>query len=457
MGENLNKKKNTKLDLMTVGFALFAMFFGAGNLIFPPEIGITAGPKWWIGAICFIIADAGLALLALFSLIKYDGDIEKVTGTIGRVPGNIINSIMILCIGCLVATPRTAATTFELGYLPVTGSENSKLALAIFSVVFFAIVLVLTIRPNKVVDIVGKILTPVLLITLAIIIIIGIVAPAADIQPAMVDSTVKDGIANGYQTLDGMAALFFGIIIISSIRDKGYTDKAEEKAMAGKAGALAGILLALVYGGLAYLGASTGQLWHDEAYAQLMSGTGIDRAALLTNIAQELVGRPGVIILGVIVAFACLTTAIGLVSATSDFFSKLSNGKLSYSMAVILNIIVCVLVCNLGLSKIVAFAAPILVLVYPPVIVLFVLSYLSKEKFKRNVYVCTTLFAFVVSLIQTFCDTFGMESLSWIHKLPLDVYGFGWVIPAIVGFIVGMLIPGPTMKEVEDKRAQAAA
>ena len=200
MSENLNKKRRSGVDVMTVGFALFAMFFGAGNLIFPPELGVKAGPDWWIGVVCFILADAGIALIALFSLIKYDGDIEKITGTVGQKMGVVINAIMILCIGVLVATPRTAATTFEMGFTPITGID-SKIALAVFSVVYFAIVLVLTIKPSRVVDIVGNILTPVLLITLAIIIVIGFVAPAADIQPAMVDTTVKDGIYNGYQTL----------------------------------------------------------------------------------------------------------------------------------------------------------------------------------------------------------------------------------------------------------------
>lgn len=452
MSENLNKKKGSVGDLITVGFALFAMFFGAGNLIFPPELGVKAGPDWWIGVLCFILADAGIALVALFSLIKYDGNIEKITGTIGVIPGTIVNTIMILCIGVLVATPRTAATTFEVGFLPITGMENSKLVLAIFSVVFFAIVLALTIKPNKVVDIVGKILTPVLLVTLAIIIIMGFVAPASDIQPAMVDTTVKDGIYNGYQTLDGMAALFFGMIIISSIKDKGYTEKKAVSGMTAKAGVLAAILLVLVYGGLGYLGASTGQLWHSDVAAGA-----INQAGLLTNIAEELVGRPGVIILGVIVGFACLTTAIGLTSAVADFFSGLSKGKLSYSKAVIICVILCTLICNLGLSKIVAFAAPILGLVYPPIIALFVLSYFSKNALKRNVYVCTALFAFIQSAILTICDTFGVEGLNFIHKLPLDTYGFGWIIPAIVGLIVGLILPGPKMAEVEAQREAKAA
>ena len=127
MSENLNKKRHTGLDVMTVGFALFAMFFGAGNLIFPPELGVKAGPDWWIGVVCFILADAGIALIALFSLIKYDGDIEKITGTVGQKMGVVINAIMILCIGVLVATPRTAATTFEMGFTPITGID-SKIA-----------------------------------------------------------------------------------------------------------------------------------------------------------------------------------------------------------------------------------------------------------------------------------------------------------------------------------------
>lgn len=438
----MSNKKSGK-DFVVVGLALFAMFFGAGNLIFPPDLGLKSGPHWWLGALCFIIADAGLAIVAVLAMIKKDGDLKHITGTIGDVPAKILNTAIIVCIGPLLAIPRTAATTFETGVMPILGwDEIPKVGMIVFSIIFFAIVLLLTIRPSKVVDIVGQFLTPVLVIALVVMIIVGMVNPAAPVGPEISQTVVKDGIYNGYQTMDPMASLFFAIIIITSIRDKGYTDKKDSTSVAIKASVLAGILLTLVYGGLAFLGATTGTKWTDG----VLAGT-INQAGLLINITRELLGQPGVILLGVVVALACLTTAIGLTSSAATYFSELTNGKVKYEVGVTVVSVFSAVVCNFGLSTIISIAAPILSLVYPLVILLVVLSYFTKSVRKSNVYKVSALIAFVVSLLTVLCDTFKMEGLSFIHSLPLDTYGFNWVVPAIVGIIIGFILPGKDIAE----------
>ena len=283
------EKKKGGTDFIFVGLALFAMFFGAGNLIFPPELGVKSGPLWFVGFLCFLIADAGLAVLGVIAMAKVDGDINNITGTMGKKAGVILNTVVILCIGPGVAIPRTATVSYGLGAAPVFGLAADGLPLAIYSVVFFLIVLALTIKPSKVVDIVGKFLTPFLVIALLVLIVIGFVKPGSDIQAAIegfnAAETVKYGINQGYQTMDGMAALFFGIIIINAVRANGHTEKSATTREVLKSSVIAGVLLFIVYGGLAYLGATTGQLWKAD-----VAGGVLDQAGLVSHIIKHLMG-----------------------------------------------------------------------------------------------------------------------------------------------------------------------
>ncbi|MDL0416223.1 branched-chain amino acid transport system II carrier protein, partial [Clostridioides difficile] len=199
MGE---KQINFK-DVIVIGFALFAMFFGAGNLIFPPYLGVLSGSSWLIAFIGFLFADGGLALLAVIAATKFNGDTSKMFSRAGKGLSIALGCAMVICIGPLLAIPRTAATTYEMGILPTIGSGISPV---IFSIVFFALVLVLTIRPSKVVDIVGAILTPALLIALAVLIVKGIVSPLGEIRDSsLIQNVFAEGITQGYQTMDALA------------------------------------------------------------------------------------------------------------------------------------------------------------------------------------------------------------------------------------------------------------
>ena len=445
MSNNLQKRSAS--DFVFIGLALFAMFFGAGNLIFPPDIGVRSGPDWFIGFLCFFIADAGLAVIGMLSMVKANGRIENVTGVIGKTPSTILATAVILCIGPGIAIPRTATVTYGLGLAPVFNiAADNKLALPIFSVVFFLIVLALTIKPTRVVDIVGKVLTPVLVVALLIMIVIGFVAPKGSISdPLPGTQTVQYGILNGYQTMDGMASLFFAIIVISAVYAKGYTSRKDSTSMTINASVVAGILLFIVYGGLAYLGATTGTLWKS-----LVGSPDFNQAQLVINITDALMGKAGVIVLGIVVALACLTTAIGLTSATAEYFHKLSKGKLKYSHMVIAVCVFSAFICNLGLATILKIAVPILLLVYPIVVLLLVVTLFRRFINKQWAYKLAAIAALVVSAITVLGDTFGSlkESLAFIHKLPLDAYGFNWLIPTLIALVIGMIIPGPKLNEM---------
>ena len=428
--------KNTNKDTIVVGFALFAMFFGAGNLIFPPFLGLISGGSWMIGFAGFILADIGLALMTIVASAKCGGDINKILGRTGKMLSTVIGVAIMVCLGPLLAIPRTAATTFEMGIQPIIGNGVSPV---IFSIIFFALVLILTIRPSKVVDIIGKVLTPVLIIALAFLIIKGIITPLGEISPdILVDNVFSNGVSQGYQTMDALGAVAFSTIIIASLHNKGYEDNSQKVKLTMKAGLVAGVALCLVYGGLTYLGATISQ----NFIGQDMSS--ISQASLIVVITEQLLGYPGKTILGIIVAIACLTTAIGLTSATAQYFSKISNNKLKYELVVKIICIFSAIVCNFGVNTIIKFSAPILDIVYP-LTILLVITTLFKNQIKNDNAVkgaaYLTLLVSIFGVIDSLSKAYGLPiHIPFIELLPFAKLGFGWIVPAIIGAILGNLI-----------------
>ena len=410
-----------------VGFALFSMFFGAGNVIFPPYLGFGAGTQWVNGFLFYFIADIGLALFALFTLLRVGGS-ENITGRIGSVASNILMSAIILCIGPMVAIPRTAATTFEMSVAPLISGVSP----VIFSVAFFIVVLLLSIRQSAVIDVVGKVLTPALLIGLLVLIIRGVISPLGPVVDPDVDSSfvIVNGIKSGYQTMDVLAALAFGIIILKSAQEKGYSDERESSKMIGAAAVIAGVLLLIVYFGLTYLGATSASLFSMD----------ISRAELVIGIVQRLLGKTGLVIFAVVVALACMTTAVALVSSAASFFEKLTKGRLSYAVLVTVICVSSAVISNLGLDRIVAVASPILDIVYPPTLVLIALSWFG-DRLSRGVYRWAVIGALIASVLSTI-SLYGV-SVPIVNTLPLASLGLGWIAPAavfgLVAYVIGRL------------------
>ncbi len=444
-------KKTRNLGMyLVVGFALFSMLFGAGNLIFPPEIGLSGGTVWWQGYTAYFLADAALGICSVFAMLKVDGDPNRLTGTVGRTGSLIINLACIICIGPLLAIPRNAAVTFEMGAAPLLGIDpGNGIARLLFSVLFFVVVVVLTIRPSKVIDILGKYLTPVLVAAITVLIIVGVINPAAPAGPQLSETLFRDGIYNGYQTLDVMAGLFFSILVIDAIRGRNAEAKGaggagaavSEKKAAARAALLAGGLLCFVYGGLTYLGATTGSQWTDAYQAGE-----INQAGLLINIAQALLGKVGVGVLSIIVALACLTTAIGLTSAAAEYFSGLLGGR-HYAAMILLVSGVSLVLSNFGLSAIIGIAAPVLMLFYPTVMFLTMATLFRGKLRKQNIYRLGAGVSFLISALTVLADTCGIGACGFIHQLPLDAYGFNWLIPAVIAAVIGYFLPGG---EIED-------
>lgn len=420
------RKKTSLKDIAVIGLALFAMFFGAGNLIFPPYLGTNAGSEWFTGFLCFFVADVGLALVAILSMIKSgDVSIQGVTKKLGPVPSAIINTLIVLCIGPFLAIPRTAATTFEMGVMPLFPSISSW----VFGAIFFGLVLLFTVRPSGVVDVIGKYLTPILVACLLAMIVLGIIHPIGEISDVAKFETIKEGVLAGYQTMDVLAAIVFVIIIISAAKDKGYTETKDTMSVVIKSSVFAAVALLVIYGGLAFLGATT-SAGGFENYNQ---------TGLVVAITQSLIGNYGVLVLAIIVFFACLTTAIGLVSSCASYFEGLTKGKVSYTKVVILTVAFSYIVSNFGISTIISIASPVLSLLYPVVLVMIVLNFFGDRIKNNNIYVFAAAFALAVSAAEVLCG-FGLP-LEFIHKLPLGSFQCGWIVPAIIGGIIGKFIP----------------
>lgn len=432
------EKEIKKKDLFVIGFALFAMFFGAGNLIFPPFLGLISSGKWMVGFLGFTIADAGLGLLSIVALSKYDGSLNILASRVNKIFAVIISTAIILCIGPFLATPRTAATTYEMAVMPIFGESINRY---LFSILFFVLVAVLSIKPSKVVDIVGKILTPSLLICILILIVNGIINPIGEIsKTTMIDNVLERGIKDGYQTMDGIAGCMFSLVIINAVKQMNYSSKKTEIRATVFSGIIATLCLAVVYGGLVYIGAQTSSLGIYDLKA--------DNTELFVDITNRLMGGVGVYILAIITALACLTTAIGLISATGNFFEELTGKEKSYPVFVIVASLVSALISILGVSKIISISAPILETLYPCAMTIVLIGLFS-EKIKDNiVFQIPAAVSFIFGLLYVLYGKKMVQSLGeFLKNMPFSQFGLGWIVPTLIGLIVAALLAKIRNKE----------
>ena len=413
-------------DSIIVGFALFAMFFGAGNLIFPPTLGQESGDLWIWGFIGFLIADAVLSCLGVFVVNAAGGPRHAFDKALGKVGGTALGTAAILCLCVLFAMPRTAATTFELSVAPYLGDAASAYLIP-FSIVFFVVIYLLACRKSRVVDIIGKFFTPTLVIGIIVLIIAGIVHPIGPIAPPLTSTVFQEGVRAGYQAMDVLGAAAFSIIILDSAVVKAHPQGRGRLTLLARASIGAVIMLGLVYGGLTYLGATSLDL-----------GSDLSQAGLLVAIVQTLLGDAGMILLSIIVLLACVTTAVALVSSAADFFGMLFAGKVSYNVLLLIDCVIGVLICDIGLDNIIHFADPVLGVVYPPFITVVVLLVFHSRIKSRRVYQGAAIGALVAGLALEICTISAVPlPLDW---LPLHSMGLGWVLFAMLGGFVGWVV-----------------
>ena len=251
-----NAKSSLK-DVIVVGFAMFAIFFGAGNLIFPPYLGMVSGQEWFKGFLCFMIADAGLAVMTVLAMIRYDGTVWSMLRRLSKPAAAVMATVAMLCVGPLLCIPRTCATTFEMGVLPLFPECSPWL----FGALFFGAVPILTVRPSAVIDIIGEFLTPALLLTLAVLFVKGVIHPIGTISTAAPAVNVaQEGLLAGYQTMDVFGALAITLVVVNTVKDKGYNEEKLRFSVISKSSIVAALGLFFVYCALSFLGATSSEL-----------------------------------------------------------------------------------------------------------------------------------------------------------------------------------------------------
>lgn len=430
----------TKLSFgekVSVGFMLFALFLGAGNIIFPPLLGQQAGENFWIAIIAFLITGVGLPLLGVITVAKSGGELEDMAGKISPAFGIFFTAVVYLTIGPLFALPRTGTVSYELGVKPYLSEATASHAwpLAVFTVIFFLITTFFALNPSKLIDRVGKILTPLLLVVIAALAIKSLVTPMDGSGPSTgeyVSNAFGEGFKQGYLTMDFLAALIFGIVIIQALKGKNVTEKSTVVKTTIFAAFVAAIGLALVYLSLGYIGSSSFKT----------IGASEDGAQIITEAAYVLYGQFGNILLTAVIVLACLTTSIGLLTAASEYFHKVIPA-LSYKKWVWVFAIFTTFIANIGLQQLITFSLPVLFFIYPPAIILMLLTLASKW-FGDSKYVY--LFGMLFTAIWSLYDGLVAANIEpkWYEAIvsatPLYEMGLGWLLPGIIGAVLGYII-----------------
>lgn len=419
--------KNKLGTAVTLGFALFAMFFGAGNLILPPFIGLKTGDEWFSAIAGFFTTGIVSPFLGVLTVVLFGTSFTDLGRKVNPVVVTVLAVLIMLCIGPLVAIPRTAAATFEIGVKPLLPEFNNIL----FSLIFFAIVLALSVSESKIVDIIGNFLTPFLILSLGILVTIGIMNPTAAAESTGVTTQQSFVFAfhEGYQTLDVLASVIFAGIIISAAIDKGYTNAKDRFKITIAAGLISMVALLFIYGGLIYLGAHSGYEFSEK----------VSRTELLLNISHNLMGESGTLVISVAVALACLTTAIALTSAMGSFLQELSKGKIGYKVGVLLTCLVSAFFSVKSVDEILEYAVVILGFVYPITFALILtVLFFGKIIFSRTPYVAAVTTAGVVASLSVLQQlnvlVEPIETLkSW---LPFSEHQLEWLLPSFAAFFI---------------------
>ena len=443
----MTTKKLTLRQKILVAGTLFGMFFGAGNLIFPVHLGQMAGQNALPAIIGFIITAVGIPILGVAAIgVTHSDGLQTLSGKVGKGYGIFFTCLLYLTIGPLFAIPRCATVSFTTGITPLLGADSpERLYLLLFSAVFFAFVLFFSLRPGKITVWIGKIINPLFLFFFAVLMLAALLAPGAAVSAVEpVEAYRSDAffpaLIEGYGTMDAIAGLAFGIVVIDVIRRMGVDNDDAIAEDVLSSGLLTGALMALIYVVSIVVGAQSRGLF------ELSENGGI----ALTQIAGHYLGGVGLFILAFTITFACLKTSIGLVTACAETFSKMTNGKISYRSWAILFTVFSFAVSNIGLSAIIEYSIPMLMLIYPPAIALILLAFLGKFfAHDRTVYITTMTGTWAAAIfdcmktlpapVQTALHLDAPIAFAAAH-LPLFDKNLGWLLPAVIGFAAGMAI-----------------
>ncbi|NER17032.1 branched-chain amino acid transport system II carrier protein [Spongiivirga citrea] len=413
-----------QVHIWVTAFALFSLFFGAGNLILPPFLGFNAGSGWAWVTIGFALSAVIIPIIAIIGHARLQGTMMDFANKISPLFA-LIYCILVYLISIALPAPRTASVAYEIAIQPYFDFGSLW-----FSTIYFVLVLVFVLNRSKILDVVGKYLTPAIILILLAIIGIGVFADYPDMRPSIFDNTFTSGIIEGYQTFDAIGGVVVGGVIVISLGFKTESFSAKKEIIA-KAGIIAGLGLLLIYGGLILLGA----LNSDAVDAE-------NRTALVTLLSKNTLGNIGTVFLGVLVSLACFTTAVGIVTGTADFIKGLfGQSDFAYKVTAVIGSILGVAVGQFDVHYIIDIAVPALMFIYPITIVLILLNVLNKKWATPMVFRAVVITTIVFSL-PDFLSTigFGSEMASIKTKIPLGDVSMGWLLPSLAVFLVINLI-----------------
>lgn len=417
-------KKLSVRNLVLVGFTLFSMFFGAGNLIFPPHLGAQAGANFWFAFAGLAVSAIGLPIAGV-AAVAHAGSLDALAGRVHPAFARVFTILVYLSIGPCLAIPRTASTSFQM-LVPLVGS-SSALQLG-YSVVFFTAAFLVALHPEKLTDWLGRILCPCLILLIVVLFAGCMIHPLAahygTPSAEYASLPAMQGVLYGYQTMDTLAALNFGAVIALNVRVRGVTEDSAVEHSIIQAGLIAGTLLLIVYAMLGHAGAQTGTV-----YPGLATG-----AEVLTALAQNLFGKAGLVLIAAIFVIACFNTCVGLISCVGQYFHQLLP-RIPYPVIAAFFAAASMVISNIGLAGIIRLSTPVLNAIYPVAIVLILLSFVPGLEKRRAVWPLCVGFTAVQSVAAAL--PLGVVSAA-ANALPLGSLGFGWIVPAVVGLAVGL-------------------
>jgi len=419
----MNKTKET----FVFGFAIFAAFFGAGNLILPPFLGFNSGPDWWLVSLGFVTSATIIPLLALFAHAKLQGTMLDFGNKVSPF-FSLIFCICVYIIAIALPCPRTAAVTHEMAIQPFFGTSS-----LLTSSLYFGLAFLFVMNRGSVLQILGKYLTPFIVLILLVIIVLGIFSPIGEMNPSTFEAPIVSGLLEGYQTYDALAGLLTGGVVVISINNlKENISFEDKKSILVKSGLIAMSGLFIIYAGLIFVGA----LFNSQL------GNEITRSELLSQLSIKTLGNIGTTFLSVLVALACFSTAVAIIVGTADFFKGLfKESKKVYTITAIVSCLIGILIGQMDVTYIINVALPVLMFIYPLTIVLILLNVIPEKNASIKVFRLVVLVTFIFSIPDFLGFLIPVERLQDVKEIiPLAQHNLGWVLPALATFVLANLI-----------------
>ncbi|GAP00335.1 branched-chain amino acid transport system II carrier protein [Fructobacillus ficulneus] len=460
----MKDEKLSRKQLFLLSSLIFGMFFGAGNLIFPVQLGQNAGHNWLPATAGFLLTGCVVPFLAMLAVsMTHSKSVYDVAAPVAPWFGTVVLVAVHMTIGPLFGTPRTAATAFSMGVSPFVSAKYQNLAMFLFSAAFFGLAYFLTVKQSSLMKWVGKYLNPLFLVLLVVLLVLALVLPMGSLHQSVGTSYQSNagfqGILDGYNTMDGLALLAFAVTAVYAVRHMGFEGKSVSKVLA-KAGLLSIFWEALLYVGLVLLGVSSlGKM-----------SVAANGGTAFSDVVTHYAGNFGVLATGVLVTLAVFTTAMGLFASFAQDLHR-AFPKLSYLWWLRLTAVGSFVTANAGLTNIVKWSVPVLMLLYPYALALITLGVLNKWV-KQSPYLYRSVMAFVT--VPAFLDCLAnspLLSMTTVNTVVNDYHqyfpfagnGFGWVVPALVGAAVGLVWQlvgqreGATVSQTEDQEESKLA